>query len=118
MAWRGGDHGVDVDEFTVREERGEERHRGVPRSRCVVVYLAGAKVERGATVKALTRGAVPRTAAGRKVGEGTDMWGPGVGETKGEKRGARVRPGQALGCCRCSACWAGPHGRREGGGGE
>jgi DNA primase len=30
LAWHGGDHGVDVDKLTVREERGEEEKRGVP----------------------------------------------------------------------------------------
>ena len=30
VAWRGGDHGVDIDEFIVREERGEEERKGAP----------------------------------------------------------------------------------------
>ena len=30
VAWRRGDHGVDIDEFIVREERGEEERKGAP----------------------------------------------------------------------------------------
>ena len=30
VARRGGDHGIDVDELTVREERGEGKKRGAP----------------------------------------------------------------------------------------
>ena len=42
VARHGGDHGIGIDEFTVREERGEEEKRwcrGVPWSHHVAIYL-------------------------------------------------------------------------------
>ena len=58
MAQHGGDHGVDIDEFTVREERGEEEHCGVQRSHRVTVYLC---YHQGGAVLSVDAQALPRT---------------------------------------------------------
>jgi hypothetical protein len=81
---REGDHCIDIDEFTVREKRGEEERRGVPRSHRVAVYLCW---HQGGAGRGVDARFVPCTVAGHEVGEGDDRWGLGVGEREGEKGG-------------------------------
>ena len=48
MAWHGGDHGVGVDQVTVRQEREEERKKGTMGSHGLLMLpftSAGTKVE-------------------------------------------------------------------------
>ena len=54
-------------------------------------------------------GAVPRTAAGREVGDRADGWGPFVSGRERERGEAgEARPSWA------AACWAGSRGRKGG----
>ena len=87
MAQRGGDHGIGVDELTVKEERGEEKkggRRGVLRSRRVA---ADPRWHQGGMGRALTHGIVPCTAANREEDEGAYEWGSSIGERERGRRG-------------------------------
>jgi hypothetical protein len=58
--------------------------------------------------------AVPRTAAGREVGDEANEQGPGVGEREGGEGKGAGEARTVLGCCHCGADWAGPRRRRGG----